>query len=77
MDNGAFGVLGLLVLKLVATGELQEIGNVITRHHQMVDHSVKVQLGRISIAWWNFVQVRRICNRNIDIFLFIFMKKYK
>ena len=63
MDNGAFGVHGLRVLKLVAVEELQEIGNVMTHHHQTVDHSVKVQLGRISIAWWNSVQVRRICSK--------------
>ena len=73
MDNGALGVHGLLVLKLVAVGELQEIGNATTLHHQTVDHSVKVQLGRISIAWWNSVQVRMICNKNIGIFLFVLM----
>ena len=60
MDNGAFGVHGLLALKVVAVEELQEIGSVIAHHHQMVDHFVRVQLGRISIAWWNSVQVRMI-----------------
>lgn len=58
MDNGAFGVLGLLVLKRVVVEELQEIGNAITHLQQVVDHTVMVRLGRISIASLNPVQVR-------------------